>query len=80
MRGWTRAMRGAGWPAPYAEIVAHDDDLAWYGSMPGQIVGWGESSTSIREVFEGLLGISLSTGWVFRSADRVAPRATGDKA
>jgi ketosteroid isomerase-like protein len=38
----------------YATIVAHDDDLAWYGSMPGQINGWGELQPLIREMFEGL--------------------------
>jgi ketosteroid isomerase-like protein len=38
----------------YARIVAHDPDLAWYGSMPGQIVGWGELEPLIREMFEGL--------------------------
>lgn len=36
----------------YAQVVAHDDDLAWYGSMPGQIVGWGEVEGAIRGMFE----------------------------
>lgn len=36
----------------YAEVVAHDDDLAWYGSMPGQIVGWSE----VEQVIAGMFG------------------------
>lgn len=36
----------------YAKVVAHDDDLAWYGSMPGQIVGWGEVEQVMRGMFE----------------------------
>ena len=36
----------------YAQIVAHDADLAWYGSMPGQIVGWGEVETVMRGMFD----------------------------
>lgn len=36
----------------YATVVAHDDDLAWYGSMPGQIVGWGEVEHVMRGMFE----------------------------
>jgi len=35
----------------YARIVAHDADLAWYGSMPGQLVGWGEVETAMRGMF-----------------------------
>lgn len=38
----------------YAELVAHDDGLTWYGSMPGQIVGWVELESAIRGMFEGL--------------------------
>ena len=36
----------------YAQVVAHDPDLAWYGSMPGQIVGWGEVETVMRGMFD----------------------------
>jgi len=36
----------------YAKVVAHDDDLAWYGSMPGQIVGWSEVEQVMRGMFE----------------------------
>lgn len=36
----------------YATVVAHDDDLAWYGSMPGQIVGWSEVEQVMRGIFE----------------------------
>jgi ketosteroid isomerase-like protein len=46
--------------AKYAEVVAHDDDLAWYGSMPGQIVGWRELEPLIREMFEGLSDFSIA--------------------
>jgi probable HAF family extracellular repeat protein len=35
----------------YATVVAHDDDLAWYGSMPGQIVGWADTADSGRHGF-----------------------------
>ena len=34
----------------YAKVVAHDDDLAWYGSMPGQIVGW----SAVEQVMQGM--------------------------
>lgn len=46
--------------ARYAEVVAHDDHLAWYGSMPGQIVGWGELEPLIREMFEGLSDFKIT--------------------
>jgi ketosteroid isomerase-like protein len=36
----------------YATLVAHDDDLAWYGSMPGQILGWSEVEQVMRSMFE----------------------------
>lgn len=32
----------------YAKIVSHDDELAWYGSAPGQIVGWTEVESVMR--------------------------------
>lgn len=35
----------------YATVVAHDDNLAWYGSMPGQIVGWSEVETVMQGIF-----------------------------
>jgi len=44
----------------YATVVAHDDDLAWYGSMPGQIVGWGEVEGVIRGMFDALSDITIT--------------------
>ena len=44
----------------YATVVAHDDDLAWYGSMPGQIVGWGEVEGVIRGMFDALSDIKIT--------------------
>ena len=44
----------------YAAIIAHDDDLAWYGSMPGQIVGWGEVEGVIRGMFDDLTDIRIT--------------------
>ncbi len=44
----------------YSEVVAHDDDLAWYGSMPGQIVGWGEVEEVIRGMYEALSDIKIT--------------------
>ena len=44
----------------YATVVAHEDDLAWYGSMPGQIVGWGEVEGVIREMFDALSDIKIT--------------------
>jgi ketosteroid isomerase-like protein len=46
--------------AKYATVVAHDDDLAWYGSMPGQIVGWGEVVGVIRGMFDALSDIQIT--------------------
>jgi ketosteroid isomerase-like protein len=46
--------------AKYAELVAHDDGLTWYGSMPGQIVGWGELESDIRGMFEGLSDFKIT--------------------
>jgi ketosteroid isomerase-like protein len=43
----------------YATVVAHDEDLAWYGSMPGQIVGWAEVEGVIREMFDALSDIKI---------------------
>jgi ketosteroid isomerase-like protein len=43
----------------YSKLVAHDEDLAWYGSAPGQIVGWGEVEATMREMFEGLSEIKI---------------------
>ena len=44
----------------YAAVVAHDEDLAWYGSMPGQIAGWAELEGIIRGMFEGLSDFSIT--------------------
>jgi ketosteroid isomerase-like protein len=44
----------------YAKVVAHDDDLAWYGSMPGQIVGWSEVEQVIRGMYEALSDIRIT--------------------
>ena len=44
----------------YATVVAPDDDLAWYGSMPGQIVGWGEVVGVIRGMFDALSDIQIT--------------------
>ena len=44
----------------YAAIIAHDDDLAWYGSMPGQIVGWGEVEGVIRGMFDALSDVKIT--------------------
>jgi ketosteroid isomerase-like protein len=44
----------------YARIVAHDPDLTWYGSMPGQIVGWGEVESVISGMFDELSGIRIT--------------------
>lgn len=44
----------------YAAVVAHDGDLAWYGSMPGQIVGWGEVEGVIGGMFEALSDIRIT--------------------
>ncbi len=44
----------------YAKIVAHDDDLAWYGSMPGQIVGWGEVEQVMRGMFQAGSDIKIT--------------------
>ncbi len=38
--------------AAYARIVAHDPDLAWYGSMPGQLVGWGAVEAVMQGMFD----------------------------
>jgi ketosteroid isomerase-like protein len=46
--------------AKYATVVAHDGDLAWYGSMPGQIVGWGEIEGVIRGMFDALSDIRIT--------------------
>ena len=46
--------------ARYAELVAHEDGLTWYGSMPGQIDGWGELESLIREMFEGLSDFKIT--------------------
>jgi ketosteroid isomerase-like protein len=46
--------------AKYATVIAHDDDLAWYGSMPGQIVGWGEVADVIRGMFDALSEIKIT--------------------
>jgi ketosteroid isomerase-like protein len=46
--------------AKYATVVAHDDDLAWSGSMPGQIVGWGEVEDVIRGMFDALSDIQIT--------------------
>jgi len=43
----------------YGQLVAHDEQLAWYGSMPGQIVGWGGVQAAMREMFEGLSEIRI---------------------
>jgi len=43
----------------YAKLVGHDDELAWYGSAPGQLVGWGEVQDAMREMFEGLSEIKI---------------------
>jgi ketosteroid isomerase-like protein len=43
----------------YARIMAHDPDLTWYGSMPGQIVGWGEVEAVIGGMFEALADIQI---------------------
>ena len=44
----------------YAKVVAHDDDLAWYGSMPGQIVGWSAVEQVIRGMYEALSDIKIT--------------------
>ena len=44
----------------YSAVVARDDDLAWYGSMPGQIVGWGEVEGVIRGMFDALSDIRIT--------------------
>ncbi len=44
----------------YSRVVAHDDDLAWYGSMPGQIVGWSEVEQVIRGMYEALSDIKIT--------------------
>ena len=44
----------------YAGIMAHDPDLAWYGSMPGQIVGWGEVESVISGMFADLSDIRIT--------------------
>jgi ketosteroid isomerase-like protein len=40
--------------AAYERVVAHDPDLAWYGSMPGQISGWAEVEPLIHDMFASL--------------------------
>lgn len=62
----------------YATVVAHDDDLAWYGSMPGQIVGWGEVEGVIRGMFDALSDIKITQTdlRVHVSADRSLAWAT----
>ncbi len=44
----------------YSATVAHDDDLAWYGSMPGQIVGWDEVEGVIHGMFDALSDIRIT--------------------
>jgi len=44
----------------YSAVVARDDDLAWYGSMPGQIVGWSEVEGVIRGMFDALSDIKIT--------------------
>jgi len=44
----------------YAAVVAHDDDLAWYGSMPGQIVGWSEVEQVMRGIFDAGSDIKIT--------------------
>ena len=44
----------------YAKVVAHDDDLAWYGSMPGQIVGWLAVEQVMRGMFEAGSDIKIT--------------------
>jgi ketosteroid isomerase-like protein len=44
----------------YARVVSHDPDLAWYGSMPGQIVGWGEVEGVISGMFDDLSAIQIT--------------------
>jgi ketosteroid isomerase-like protein len=43
-----------------ATVVAHDDDLAWYGSMPGQIVGWSGVGQVMRGMFEAGSDIKIT--------------------
>jgi ketosteroid isomerase-like protein len=63
----------------YARVVAHDPDLAWYGSMPGQIVGWGEVESVIREMFDALSKIRIAQTdlRIHVSPDRSLAWATG---
>jgi ketosteroid isomerase-like protein len=62
----------------YATVVAHDDDLAWYGSMPGQIVGWGEVEQVIQGMFEALSDIRITQTdlRIHFSPDRILAWAT----
>ena len=62
----------------YATVVAHDDDLAWYGSMPGQIVGWGEVEGVIHGMFDALSEIEITQTdlRIHLSADRSLAWAT----
>ena len=62
----------------YATVVAHDDDLAWYGSMPGQIVGWGEVEGVISRMFDALSDIQITQTdlRIHFSADRSLAWAT----
>jgi len=62
----------------YSTVVSHDDNLAWYGSMPGQIVGWGEVEGVIRGMFDALSDIEITQTdlRVHFSADRSLAWAT----
>ena len=63
----------------YSRIVAHDPDLAWYGSMPGQLVGWGEVEGTMRRMFESGADfrITQSELRIHLSPDRQLAWATG---